>query len=144
MTKNNKLFVKAKIYDRSILIVIIAYLLFLTFLPEEGRQYAPLYLLGLYISAHIGCFIYDLVPCLKKSLESVEMIYEGNFNQLVNDMYSAGLELKNQIGDRYVFATTYRILGNKKYLIEDKGNVCAVRSIRQNMRILEKGLKLRK
>jgi hypothetical protein len=143
MSKNSNLFAKAKIYDCSIVIAITIFLLLSMFLPEEEKRFLSLYFLGLYIAAHIGCFIYNLVPFLKKRLESVEMIYEGSFNQLVNYMHVAGLELKNQIGDRYVFATTYRVLENKKYLIQDQGNVCTVRSARQNIRILEKCLNLR-
>ena len=144
MTKNSNLFAKAKIYDRSNLAVIITYIFLLTFLPEKEKQIAPLCLIGLYFLAHIACVIHKLIPFLRKRLESVEKVYEDSFDQLVKDMYSAGLELKTQIGDRYIFNTTYLVSENKKYLVQDQGNICTVRSTRKDIRILERSIDLEK
>lgn len=144
MTKNSNFFTKIKVYDRSIVTVIIIYIFLLTFLPEKERQIAPLCLLGLYFLAHIACVTNNLIPFLRKRLESVEKIYEGSFDQLVNDMCGAGLELKTQIGDRYVFNTAYLISENKDYLVQDQGDICTVRSTRKDIRILEKSIDLQK
>lgn len=143
MTKNSNLFTKIKVYDRSILGVIIMYIFLLTFLPEKERQLAPLCIFPLYILAHIACGIHNLIPFLKKRLENTEKIYEGSFDQLVHEMYSAGLELKIQIGDRYIFNTAYLISENKKYLVQDQGDVCTVSGTRRDIRILEKCLSLK-
>ena len=143
MTKNSNLFTKSKIYDHSILTAIIAYLLLLTLLPKEGREFAPLYILGLCVLAHIACSIHNLIPFLRKRLESVEKIYEGSFDQLVKDTYCAGLELKTQIGDRYIFNTSYLISENNKYLVQDQGDICTVRSTRRDIKALERCIDLR-
>ena len=143
MTKNSNLFTKIKVYDRSILGVIIMYIFLLTFLPEKERQLAPLCIFPLYVLAHIACGIHNMILFLRKRLENTEKIYEGSFDQLVHEMYSAGLELQTQIGDRYIFNTAYLISENKKYLVQDQGDVCTVRSTRRDIRILEKCLSLK-
>lgn len=144
MIKNSNFFTKIKIYDHSIVGVIITYIFLLTFLPEKERQLAPLCIFPLYVLAHIGCGIHNSIPFLRKRLESVEKIYEGSFDQLVKDMYSAGLELKTQIGDRYIFNTAYLASENNKYLVQDQGNICTVRSTRQDIKILERCIDLQK
>ena len=143
MTKNSNFFAKIKVYDRSIVGLIITYISLLTFLPEKARQFAPLCFFGLYFLVHIGCSIYNLIPFLRRRLESVEKVYEGSFDQLVKDTYCAGLELKNKIGDRYIFNTAYLISENNKYLVQDQGDICTVRSTRRDIKALERCVDLR-
>lgn len=143
MTKNSNFFAKIKVYDRSIVGLIITYISLLTFLPEKARQFAPLCFFGLYFLVHIACSIHNLIPFLRKRLESVEKIYEGSFDQLVNDMCDAGLELKTKIGDRYIFNTAYLVSENKKYLVQNQDNICTVRSTRRDIKALERCIDLR-
>ena len=80
---------------------------------------------------------------LKKACRKYRKNNEGSFDQLIQEMYSTGIELKTQIGDRYIFNTTYLISENKKYLVQDQDDICTTRSTRRNIRILKKCLSLR-
>ncbi|MBA2629232.1 MAG: hypothetical protein H0U78_04255 [Rickettsiaceae bacterium] len=143
MSKKSTCFNNAQVYDRSIAVTVISFLLLLGTLPEGGKFLAVAYLFASYFLTHIWCFIHDLIPALKKRFDSVERVYEGNFDCLLREMYAAGLELKNQIGNRYIFTTKYFIFENEIYLVQEQENICTVRSTRRCISRLEKCFSLR-
>ena len=137
------IFNKSQLYDRASVAGLWLFVLLLIVLPQESKVISLFGLLICYFLVHAGCTIHNLLPFLSRRLESVEKVYEGNFDQLVKEMYEAGLELQSKIGERYIFGTKYLILDDEKYLVEDLGNSCTVRGTRRCMYFLEKHLSLR-
>lgn len=135
-------FKKTQIYDRTIVAVVMSFVLLLAVLPEAGKFFAVICLCVSYFFTHIWCVIHELIPFLRRRLDSVERVYEGNFDHLLKEMYEAGLELKNQMGSRYIFATRYILFENERYLVEE-GTFCTVRSSRISMSNLEKSIEFR-
>ncbi len=138
----NKLaiFNKSRLYDRSIIVGLWLFILLLITLPQLNKLIS---LIICYFLFQVGSAIYGLLPFLRKRLESIEKVYEGNFDQLVKEMYESGVELQAKIGKRYIFGTKYLILEDEKYLVEDQGGICTVRGTRRWMYFLEKHLSLR-
>jgi len=137
------IFNKSQLYDRVSVAGLWLFVLLMIVLPQESKVISVFALLICYFLVHVICIIHDLLPFLSKRLKSIEKVYEGKFDQLVKEMYEAGLELQSKIGERYIFGTKYLILADEKYLIEDLGNSCTVRGTRRCMYFLEKHLSLR-
>ncbi len=136
-------FKKIQVYDRSLTPMLMVFVCLLVLLPEGSKTFAMIYLLGGYFLVHIWCVVHDLIPFLRKQIETVEKVYEGEFNDLLKEMYEAGLELRNQMGGRYIFSTKYLIFENERYLVEEQGNICTLRSSRRCMGILGKHINLK-
>jgi len=137
------IFNKSQLYDRGSVAGLWLFVLLLIVLPQESKVISLFGLLICYFLVHVGCAIHNLLPFLRKRLESIEKVYEGSFDQLLKEMYEAGLELQSKIGERYIFGIKYLILDDEKYLVEDQGSICTVRGTRRCMYFLEKCLSLR-
>ena len=137
------IFNKSQLYDRASVTGLWLFVLLLIVLPQESKVISVFALLICYFLVHVICIIHDLLPFLSRRLKSIEKVYEGNFDQLVKEMYEAGLELQSKIGERYIFGTKYLILDDEKYLVEDLGNSCTVRGTRRCMYFLEKHISLK-
>jgi len=137
------IFNKSQLYDRASVAGLWLFVLLMIVLPQESKVISVFALLICYFLVHVICIIHDLLPFLSRRLKSIEKVYEGKFDQLVKEMYEAGLELQSKIGERYIFGMKYLILADEKYLIEDLGNSCTVRGTRRCMYFLEKHLSLR-
>ena len=137
------IFNKSQLYDRSSVAGLWLFVLLLIALPNESKVIPLFGLLIGYFLVHVGCAVNNLIPFLRKRLESVEKVYEGSFDQLLKEMYEAGLELQSKIGKRYIFGTKYLILDAEKYLVEDQVSICTVRGTRRCMYFFEKHLSLR-
>ena len=136
-------FKKTQVYDRSLAPMLITFVCLLAVLPERSKLLAVIYLFVSYVLVHLWCVVHDLIPSLKERLDSVERVYEGNFDHLLKEMYEVGLELKSKMDGRYIFSTKYIIFENEGYLVEEQGNICTVRSTRRCISILEKHIDLK-
>ena len=102
MKNKLSLFNRSQLYDRASVAGLWLFVLLLILLPQENKEISLFALLICYFLVHVGCTIHNLMPFLRRRLESIQKVYEGNFDQLVKEMYEAGLELQSKIGERYI------------------------------------------
>lgn len=79
----------------------------------------------LFISIPVVTFLFLLISFLipAKSTFHESFTYKGSFEDLIKEMYIHGFELKDKLGELYVFKSYYSFF-KRRMLAKDKGSIC--------------------
>jgi hypothetical protein len=69
-------------------------------------------------------------------------LYAGNLDEITLALYGSGLNLKNKIGEYYIFTTNYRILSNSEFVVREIERFCKVQANPALVRELKKYIEL--
>lgn len=64
-------------------------------------------------------------------------VYEGSIDDLIEDLYSLGIELDRKIGSHYFFVRKSNTMTDIRYFVTDLGQSCKVRGSKSDVTALE-------
>ena len=70
------------------------------------------------------------------------VLYEGNLDEITVALYETGLNLKNKVGEYYIFTTNYRILANGEFVVREIEGFCKLQATFALIRELKKYIEL--